>query len=361
MDFPTWTWCIATYNRHDILERACSLAVTQSVPPSQLVITDASENWEEGRQRLEKLLERAAQNNVPVPVLSYEKASKASASAQRNESISRSTSDILVMFDDDTMMFPDTIEKILEVYSADTKKVIQAVSARGIDDVPPCPAWANIVEDIATVEKVSQNDEAFSSVPKRSRNAFVTTIRKFLRADDRFVPYDPNLKLHEIPKGLEQFDLRSWATAAGYHLTARREAALREPFEDRLTGYSPGEDSDITHRFTRHGPIIHRIDALIHHMEAPGARFGLFRRTALGALNPLLLHRVHSVDLVFSERENRAVLRRRLVIEFAKDIQNQDFRFSRTRGIAYALRQVKTIMRSPDDQIDAMFDKYQSI
>jgi len=366
---PSWTWCIATYNRHDVLERACALALAQTVPPKEIVITDASPEWEPGRERIERIVGLAVDAGVPTPRLSYEKASKASLPAQRNESIGRSEADILIMFDDDTLMFPDTAERLLEVYARDTQGVVQGVSAKDSPAVPVDPEWAPWASGGTTpagsaasgAVGPSANGAAFESVPKRSRHPVVRAVRSALRADERFVPYDPSPSAHEVPTSLNGIELRSWQTAAGYCLSVRREAALREPFEARLKGYSPGEDSDATYRLTRHGPLLHRPDARVHHIEAPGARFGMFRRTALGALNPLLLHRVHSTDRAFSERENRSLLRRRLLIELAKDAQNLDWRFQRSRGIGFALRHVGEIMHADDTELDAVFERFQSI
>lgn len=181
-----------------------------------------------------------------------------------------------------------------------------------------------------------------------------------LRADSRFIPYDNPAPSHPIPGFLQPIDVNTWKSAAGYHLTCRRSAALREPFESRFVGYSPGEDSDMTYRLTRHGPIIARHDAYLHHLESPGSRFGLRRRTALGAINPLLCHRIHSRDLTYSKRQNVAMLRRRLVIELAKDLTSHDFTLPRSRGILYALRSASKIFKCSDEQLDAIFKHYQA-
>jgi GT2 family glycosyltransferase len=365
-DLPSWGWCIATYNRHDMLEQSCALALSQSVPPSEIVVTDASADWERGRDRIERVIEAAVAAGRARPRFSYEQASKASSAAQRNESIMRSQADILFLFDDDTLMFEDTAARILEVYARDTDHLVQAVTARNVAARPSEPGWTASADapapsppsSPASISELRSTDDAG---PKQVRTSLVSAIRALLRADDRFVPYDPKPPAHPVPAGLEGLDLRSWKLAAGFHLTVRREAVLREPFEARLKGYSPGEDSDLTYRLTRHGPILHRPDARIHHAEAEGERFGIFRRTALGALNPLLLHRVHSSDRAFSRRENRALLRRRLLIEFAKDTRDMDWRLPRTRGIAEALRHVDEILSAGDDEIDAVFERFQSL
>lgn len=362
MALPTWAWCIATYNRQDVLERACALALRQSVPPIEVVITDASEDWERGRDRIKRLIDLSAAAGDARPRLSYEKASMASLPAQRNESIQRCRADVLFLFDDDTLMFPDTAERLLEVYDRDADGVVQAVTARHVPDLPDDPPWFPAAGAATSKPQVTHtHDGALFAAPQRSRSRLARALRQVLRADDRFVPYDPEPPAHPVPPGFDGMDVRSWKVAAGFHLTVRRHAVLRERFEARLKGYSPGEDSDLTYRLTRHGPLLHRPDARIHHMEAPGARFGMFRRTALGGINGILLHRVHSSDRTYSRRKYQALLQRRLIIEFIKDLQSFDFLLSRTRGIAFALMHVNQIMSAEDDELNALFDKFQSI
>lgn len=354
----TWAWCIATYKRHEVLERAAALALSQTVPPVELIVTDASPNWHEGAERIRRLVEAAVSSGIPRPRVSYEQAAKASSAHQRNESIGRSTADILVMFDDDTLMYPDTIENILEIYTLDRDEVIQAVTAVNQPVPPPSPGWWS---GGRTVGHESSDAQLSSVQPAKEKNhsPLAAAVRSALRANDRFVAYDPIPPSHPIPSFLAGMDVNSWKAAAGYCLTVRRSAAIREPFDGRLIGYSPGEDSDMTYRLTRHGPIIANHQAFVHHLESPGSRFGLRKRTSLGAINPLLFHRVHSTDLRYSEAENRALLRRRLLIELAKDLSTREWTLPRTRGIWHALRQVRPIMRSQADQIDQLFEKYQ--
>ena len=344
---PDWAWCIATYNRHDMLERTCALALAQSVPPAEIVITDASADWDSGQARISHLVDAAVAAGVPRPRLSYEKASRPSSAVQRNESIQRAQAEIVFLFDDDTLMFPEAAERILEVYARDVEEVVQAVTAAATSELPDDPPWQPAPEVEGPVPGSSAG--AGDLAQGRARDRFARLVRGILRADDRFVPYDPDPPVHAVPQSMDGLGRRSWKLAAGYHLTARRTSVLREPFENRLTGYSPGEDSDMTYRLTRHGPILHRPDAMIHHAEAPGARFGMFRRVALGATNALLLHRVHSTDLAYSARESRALLRRRLLIEFAKDVRGFDWRHPRTRAIVFALRHVDEILSVPND------------
>ena len=84
----SWSACIATLNRHDILIVALTHLLRQSRLPEQVVVVDASDNWEEGRDRALKLFRDAGD---PVP-LSYVTSAVRSSATQRNLGISMSVS-----------------------------------------------------------------------------------------------------------------------------------------------------------------------------------------------------------------------------------------------------------------------------
>lgn len=340
----TWSWCIATYKRHDVLCQAAEHVLRQSYPPSELVITDASPDWRVGKEQLETTVARLT--GPASPRVHYQPATVPSSAAQRNQSIESSTADIVFLLDDDTFLYPDCAAKLLEVYDKDTRGTVPSVVAVNAARMPPSHSDRNVTGPMpAPLE--------------HKTNVFATFARRMLRADDIFVPYDISYPDHPIPEYLSSLPLATRRSVAGYCLTCRREVALREPFNGRLRRYCPGEDSDMTYRLSRHGPILARTDALLYHAEAPGERLELFERTALGAVNPLLLHRLHSADLSYSAKRNAALLRRRLVIELAKDISSRSLTLPRARGILFALRQLDPIFRSDDETFDTLFEDLQ--
>jgi GT2 family glycosyltransferase len=50
-------------------------------------------------------------------------------------------------------------------------------------------------------------------------------------------------------------------------MSARRELAVQVRFDERLTGYSLGEDDDFSYRLSRHGRIRYQPSALVYHRE----------------------------------------------------------------------------------------------
>ncbi|WP_439518911.1 glycosyltransferase family 2 protein [Hydrogenophaga sp.] len=346
----TWAWCIATYQRHAVLRRALATVVAQSRLPSELIVVDASPNWEEGRALLTSDFERYRSEMGFEMRLEYVQGTRASSAAQRNQGIELASADVLFLIDDDTLLYPDCAEKLMEVYERDSAGVVQAVIPSHVK-TPPDAAFDG--SDAAELAGLPTQGAVAQYHP------FVGAVRRWLKADDRFVPYDADFPQHVIPVELSDLPLSLRNLAAGYCLTCRRSAALREKFEGRLERYCPGEDSDFTYRMTRTGPILARHDAQICHLEAGTGRMASFPKTALGAINPLLLHRIHSSDRRRSLVLNRQLLLRRLVIEALKDLRNRDWSLPQARGIYAALAASKSIFSCPDEEFDRLFHSYQ--
>lgn len=346
----TWAWCIATYQRHAVLRRALATVFAQSRLPNELIIVDSSSNWEEGRALILADVEQYRREMGVSVRLEYIQGERASSAVQRNQGIRLARSDVLFLTDDDTLLYADCAEKIMEVYERDTGCQIQAVAAVPVRLPPESPSASGA------------GDEA-NSLPTQGAVAHyhpvVAAVRKLLKADDRFVPYDDEFPRHAVPPDLVHLPLSLRSLVAGYALTCRREAALRDGFDGRLERYCPGEDSDFTYRLTRVGPMVARLDARICHLEAGSGRMASFHKTALGAINPLLFHRVHSTDLKRSAVKNRQLLRRRLIIEALKDLRNGDWSLPQARGIYVALQAIDEIMKCPDQDVDALFRSYQ--
>ncbi len=347
-DSLTWAWTVCTYRRHDILRRSFRTVARQTRPPRELIIVDSSPDWEVGRAAL--LGEwNEHRNDFPRGTqFHYVQGPRPSSAAQRNRALELCSSDVAFFMDDDTFLYPDCAEKLMEVYERDTEGFVQALAARPVQ-TPPEESLSELQESPQLPQK--------GAVKRYSTLA--AAVRGLLAADHRFVPYDATFPDHPIPAKLDGLPLAQRRLLAGYCLTCRTAAARREPFEERLERYCPGEDSDMTYRLSRHGPLLARLDAKICHVEAPAGRMNLFPKTALGAINPLLLHRLHSTDLTLSLTRNRNLLLRRALIEAAKDLTTGQLSFPQARGIIFALSQLRKILQCKDEDFDQLFRSYQ--
>jgi hypothetical protein len=240
------------------------------------------------------------------------------------------------------LMFPDCAEQIMRVYEADRSRCVAAVAALVVADPP----------DGSRGDSAPHADAA--RLPA-ARGGLERIVRDLLAADDIFVPYDEAYPEHSIPEELRGLHVGLRRHLAGMSMTVRRELALREPFETAFERVSAGEDSDMSYRLSRHGALLTALDARLCHVGSPGGRLSPFPVAALGALNPLVAHRLHSTDLERSRRRSKALLRRRLIIELFKDLRARRATLPRARGIALALRHVDRII---DHDAESLRDWY---
>lgn len=339
----TWGLAIATYRRHDMLMQCVELALKQSRPPVEVVIADASPDWESGRQRLL----RDAVPRFPDVRFVYEQARQPSAAVQRNQVVQASTADVLFLIDDDSLMFGDCAERVMAIYEADAAGRVAGVAIRETRQDPrhdPTPA-----------------DQTPSAAAERAKRYGPVTrwVRRLLDADNLFVPYDDGFPQHDVPPAVQDHAIGRRELMAGKTMTVRRELAVREPFSELLARASSGEDSDMSYRVSRHGALLTALDARLFHVGSEGGRMNLYQSVALGALNPLVHHRLHSTDLDRSRKANRALLRRRLMIALLKDLRGGDWRLPQTRGIRLALTMLDRIFAMDKDELRRWYPGYQ--
>src|SRR5437762_11890391 len=96
----SWALVVATYERDQILPRCVRLAIEQTRPPAEVIIVDASPNWEKTRDRL---LADFAHSRPEIRWV-YVSAERPSSTAQRNQGTRLAHSDILFILDDDSLM-----------------------------------------------------------------------------------------------------------------------------------------------------------------------------------------------------------------------------------------------------------------
>lgn len=344
----TWALAIATYRREDVLPRCLRLAARQTRPPAEIVVVDGSPGWERTRERV---LDELTPEHPRIRFV-YEPARVRSSAAQRNQATRAATADVVFLIDDDSLLYPDCAEEILRVYEADARGEVVGVCAQAVDRPPPDGPAAGPVGG-ASAGAGSVAPRAVSPITRGNR--LRRRVRRWLSADDRFVPYDPSFPRHPLPPEVKALRVGFPRLFPGFSMTWRRDVALREPFDERMRRYAAGEDSDMSYRASRHGALAKALDARLHHLEASGGRLPAYVTTALGALNPLFLHRAHSTDLALSARRQRELLRRRLAIELLKDLGSGDLALPRVRGIAFGLRRVDAILSAPADEVDELY------
>ena len=163
----------------------------------------------------------------------YLEAERRSSASQRNQGVRAASADIVFLFDDDSLMYPDCAAEIMRVYDIDSARSVVGVNAT----------------NVAAPPDASPGDHA--SAPTEFRTAkhygpVAKWVRRILGADDIFIPYDPSFPAHPLPTAVAALAVDRWPMGVGWGMTFRREICLAEPFEEILINYAAGEDTDMS-------------------------------------------------------------------------------------------------------------------
>ena len=267
---------IATYKRHRSLQVALKHWERSSRRPDQLVIVDASPDAAEQcsvfRSRFESLLGGTGSD--------YAVTAMPSSTAQRNAGIDRLWTDVAAFVDDDSLVHPDYLERIMEVFESDPDHTIGAV--QGVSD-----HWR-------AIPRILGHDLLR---PLKRFNARIYVTRR-----------------QAYPKGVSIPGrvLRCAPLWRRYHLwgacmSFRTELVKRLRMDENMRAYAFAEDFDLSFRAGRTHGLVARLDARIHHATDPAGRIPDLRRFLIGWINPAYL-----IEKLVPFDVNRRALRRTL-------------------------------------------------
>jgi glycosyltransferase involved in cell wall biosynthesis len=114
----TWALVVPTYMREDVLPRCLRLGAAQTRPPLEIV--DSSP----GRKSTRERILREISPLWPGIRWHYVEAERRSITSQRNQGVRAASADVVFLFDDDSLMYPDCAAEIMRVYDADTGRSV---------------------------------------------------------------------------------------------------------------------------------------------------------------------------------------------------------------------------------------------
>jgi GT2 family glycosyltransferase len=337
-----WALVLATYKRSEILKECIRCALLQTRAPSEIVIIDASPDWRTTRN--ECFDQFRAKN--PSVSWTYVEAVRPSSTMQRNQGVALARADVLFLIDDDSLMYPDCAEEVMKVYERDSFNRVLGVFPLNVDTPP-------------------ENEKEVNYGSLQNNVIKQTWLRKLIKRminsqSAEFLPYDQSDIRFEVPPEILELDVSSIRYTAGYRMTFRRSILLKEQFSEILERYAAGEDQDLSYRVSRHGLLLNCHKARLCHLEVRSGRLSPYTVAILAALNPAALHQIHSSNLGWSHREWVRKLRKRLIVSALKEISQRNWRFPRTRGTAYALRNIKLVQSKTATEIQNWYPVFQS-
>ncbi len=340
----TWALAVATYERREDLCTCVELALSQSRPPAEVVVVDASRDFDGNKAAIEAVV------GQQVPLI-YVKARRPSAAVQRNQCADLASADVVFLIDDDSLLFPEAAARVMQVYDADVEGRVAGVATK-LAPTPPPVDGQPVAEQ--QDEPVGPHGGIAFTAYGHNHGKLGQWLRKVLKSDQLFVPYDDEFPSHELTSALLALPVGPRTLMAGMSMTARRQLVVEERFDEELPDRGP-EDSDLSYRLSRRGALLTRFDAHIHHVGSPTGRLASSVRSAVDAVAPLMLHGKYSTDRNRSLRRSKSMLRRRMLMGVLKDLRFGRLSLPTAKGFWIGLRAVQPLLGRPREEADRWF------
>jgi glycosyltransferase involved in cell wall biosynthesis len=362
----SWSHCIPTVSRIDILKVAVACSAAQTRPPREIVIVDASPNWQGHEIDLREILAGTGITLVVVP------AQERSAAFQRNQALDHVTTDVVLFTDDDSLIFPDYAEQTLAIFECDTARRIVGIGGNLVPDFPPIASRMLGVDCGDVPSAFTQKDTGTRKVGGlahflEAKVSFWPWVRKevlMMSMERMFVPYDDDRpsaaeRAASIAGlvGPNQGYLSDYLP--GGSMAIRASVAKAERFNAYLLGYSPCEDLDVSYRYGRHGTCLIIHASKQNHYEVAASRASRYHATLLGISNVAFFIKVNSADPPRFELRYWIFVARRLLGELIKDLAARRFELPQVRGVLRAIPLSYRIFRRDKVDVGAWYKEQQ--
>jgi glycosyltransferase involved in cell wall biosynthesis len=325
---------IVTRNRPQALAMSLPLILAQTRLPRQLVVVDSSDDPEPVASVVASLGQPAG---LAVSLLR----SPRGTSLQRNRGIDASTGDVILFPDDDSLLFPTMVERVMAVYEADAAGLVGGVTVAASAVSPLAPAA-----------------EAYAPKAHGSRVASLLA-DAYVYFENRVLPRPFALMAGEIgvasglPPQLAGLGCHLACEQEGFRMTFRRTVFARHRFNEMLTNYALGEDKDISYAVARDWLIIELPEPLVFHHEFPGARHDGFRRGVVEVLNEAYIVCRHAPH---GSAPRRAIRRHRVTLLAQTGLRARSgYQRARFRGTLAAGRGVGRLLDAEPARLDAEY------
>jgi glycosyltransferase involved in cell wall biosynthesis len=341
----SWGLVVATKDRIEPLKQCLTLALAQTRPPIEIIVVDASVEWQE---HADALLDIVAP--FPSVRLNVLPAPRPSSAVQRNVGINQASADILFLIDDDSFLYPTCAEEVLKIYEADTDEALAGVQL-WTKDKPP----GDVAEMSASLT-YKDFGTMVGNTPWRQR--LMRTVLVY-GLKEGFIPYYGTFPRPHIPDNLKGYDVRPAQLFEGFRMTFRRKAIIETQFDPLLLYYCPGEDLDLSHRLSQTKCLVTAMRAHVHHFNSADARLKRYQVALLESLNQAVFLRRNALDQRQAQRRYTVLMCRRIVAEFIKDVGQGRFGLPKARGRARALWLSRRVFRASMAEVENFYPDLQ--
>ncbi|EGK84340.1 glycosyltransferase family 2 protein [Microcoleus vaginatus PCC 9802] len=342
----TWSLVVCTLNRREILLKCLEATLKQSRQPQQMIIVDASDEWQESKKSIANSLGAT----LLEPEFIYIGSEIKSLTHQRNVGLKFCRSDVVFFIDDDAFMYADYAEKVMQIYEMDEKGLIGGIMGVLADSEP---------DKDETSDAVSQAISSDSGI-KRLKNSFSNYLSQFWYQTELLIPYNGQYYNYNMGATFGPDLVADIALLHGCRMTFRTNI-VREVggFNEILTRGAIAEDSDLSYRISQKYALVVAFPAKICHLQTQVERLNRFKNVQLGILNAVALFLLNNN---FKSGIRLAVYRfalTRLLLEFCRDCFKPQRGFVQTRGALAAMKVIPQIFSMTPEQLRTWYPSFQ--
>ena len=321
-----WSLAIATYHRPASLQKCLEFAMGQTRPPDEIVIVDASDDWQANRQIAQSIFENVL----------YLPATIRGLTSQRNQLLQWTTGDVIFLMDDDSFMHASCAAEIIKIYEADVDRQVAGVGAVQTLSYPG-----------AAFNAAMQSGD--SSMARRLISRVRNLFERELYTEALLLPYDEKYPDHPIPSNLAHLNIGAARYFDGFRMTFRRDIISRVGFDESLRKYASAEDMDASYRASRFGALVNAYDAKVFHDKSPIERLSRYTRELLGHLNLAYLYCIKGHDPQSMMKKYRTKLSRRMIVDTIRDISKKRFTLPCARADLRTILMLRNMMQGCQD------------
>lgn len=253
---PSTSVIIPTYNRSEELKKFIESLLQQTMLPDELIIVD------DGNLTEIPLKEECLNAGI---LTVYVKKDTPGLTASRNAGIKFAKGDIVFFFDDDIVLSPQYIEKILKVYTDDKNGVIGGITGRDMNITPM--KFKNYLRRVLDIAFLISGLSEGKVLPSGFCTDYGVT-------------------------GKETLEKREVDFLPGCSLSFRKEVFNHFLFDTKwFLDYGMGEDKDFSYRVSRKYKLVYEPSAELRHNHCPLMRPN-YEKT--GRMYILFMHTFHT-------------------------------------------------------------------
>lgn len=339
----SWSLIVCTINRREVLEQSLGTAINQTRLPKQIIVVDASDDWEFSKTRILDSLARDYKSIEWIYVDSEQK----SLTYQRNAGFKFCKSDVVFFLDDDSFMYPNCAEEIMQVYENDKFQRVGGVSA---------------ILAITPPQTLLNNDQNERKIEPPSKwKPSLAPMYKLWYQDQLFIPYDGKYHTHDISELASRSSVVSEVLFHGCRMTYRTSVVKEVGgFDEVLIRGAIAEDSDISYRVSRKYALVIATQARIFHEQTKIARINSYKNSMMVILNIVVLFLLNTKgDNEVSFLIYRHVIWR-LLLELIRDSAKPQQGFPHVRGVFQAILYLPKILQMNKNQLRRWYPQFQA-